>query len=341
MTRDFGPILKEFLMKRIALLVLILIAPISVFAGGGQEKQAETYEWSLASTLPESHPVHKSLVYFADQVRERSNGQIDITVYGGGQLGDERDYIEGIELGTIDVTKVSSAPLGQFVDSLQVVSLPFMFRDQAHQHAVLQGEIGDRLMADLEKSGFKGLTFMDSGFRSVTTAYGPVYSPADLEGKKIRVMGSEPLIDTINALGGTAVPMGQQEVYVALQQGVIDGWENNEPTVIAFNMQEVAKYYSYTRHVSIPDILVMSAERFNALPTDLQDAIMDAAAATAPFHTDIWNEYVEEAKSQLRDKGMEFNEVNDITEFQSIVQPIYDHYDPIVGPGLIKEIQQK
>ncbi len=331
-------------MKRLLLLVIIagLIASAAAFAGGSQQAgTAQVYEWSLASVLPESHPVHKSLVFFADEVRDRTNGQIDITVYGGGQLGDERDYIEGIELGTIDVTKVSAAPLGQFADSLQVVSLPFIFRDQAHQHAVLRGEIGDRLMSELEENGFKGLTFMDSGFRSVTTSTGPVRTPADMQGQKIRVMPSAPLIDTINALGATAVPMGQGEVYVALQQGVIDGWENNEPTVIAFNMQEVAEYYSYTRHVSIPDILIMSADSFNALPADLQSAVMDAAAATAPFHTQIWNDYVEEAKRELAARGMEFNEVNDIREFQAIVQPIYDQYDPIVGPGLIRQILNK
>ena len=331
-------------MKRTAILVLMLVVVTSMgaFAAGGREAAtAEVYEWSLASTLPETHPVHKSLLYFADQVRELTDGQIDITVYGGGQLGDERDYIEGIQLGTIDVTKVSAAPLGQFVDSLQVVSLPFIFRDQAHQHAVLKGEIGARLMADLEPQGFKGLTFMDSGFRSVTTSTGPVRRPADMRGQKIRVMPSEPLIDTINALGATAVPMGQQEVYVGLQQGVIDGWENNEPTVIAFNMQEVARYYSYTRHVSIPDILIMGADTFNALPANLQAAVMQAAEATAPFHTSIWNDYVEEAKQQLRDRGMLFNEVDDIREFQSIVQPIYDRFDPIVGRGLIQEIMAK
>lgn len=328
-------------MKRLILLVLIvgLIATTIAFAAGRSETAtARVYEWSLASVLPESHPVHQSLLFFADEVRSRTDGQVDITVYGGGQLGDERDYIEGIELGTIDITKVSSAPLGQFSDSLQVVSLPFIFRDQAHQHAVLGGPVGDHLMDELEQNGFKGLTFMDSGFRSVTTATRPIRRPADLRGQGIRVMPSAPLIDTINALGATAVPMGQGEVYVALQQGVIDGWENNEPTVIAFNMQEVAPYYSYTRHVSIPDILIMSASSFNALPENLQTAVMEAAAATAPYHTQIWNDYVEEAKVQLSERGMVFNEVDDIREFQAIVQPIYDQYDPIVGPGLIRRI---
>ncbi len=331
-------------MKRTLLFVLIigLIASTALFAAGGREATAtQVYEWSLASVLPETHPVHKSLLFFADEVRSRTNGQIDITVYGGGQLGDERDYIEGIQLGTIDVTKVSAAPLGQFSESLQVVSLPFIFRDQAHQHAVLRGEIGDRLMADLAQNGFKGLTFMDSGFRSVTTATGPVRTPADMRGQRIRVMPSAPLIDTINALGATAVPMGQGEVYVALQQGVIEGWENNEPTVIAFNMQEVARYYSYTRHVSIPDILIMSASSFNALPANLQTALMEAAAATAPFHTQIWNDFVEEAKRDLAARGMVFNEVNDIRQFQAVAQPIYDQYDPIVGRGLIRQILDK
>jgi len=332
------------LSRMIALIAVLFFLATGLFASGSPEASGQgaaekkTYEWSLASVLPESHPVHQSLVFFAKKVEEKTGGGIQITVYGGGQLGQEKDYIEGVQLGTIDIAKVSSAPLGQFSESLQVLSLPFMFRNQEHQHAVLNGEVGQRLMADLEKNGFKGLTFLDSGFRSVTTKTKAIRTPEDLKGLKIRVMKSEPLIDTINAFSATAVPMGQSEVYVALQQGVIDGWENNEPTVIAFNMQEVAPYYSYTRHVSIPDIMIMNADAFNGLPADYQKAIMDAAAETAPYHTKIWNDYVNTAKSELAAKGMKFNEVNNIKDFQKAAAPIYDQYGKTIGRDLIDAI---
>jgi tripartite ATP-independent transporter DctP family solute receptor len=299
---------------------------------------AAAYNWKLASVLPASHPVHQALVIFADKVKEKTKGEVVITVFPAGQLGQEKDYIEGAKLGSIEVTKVSSAPLGQFSKSLQVVSLPFIWKDPGHQHRVVDGPIGKRLMADLEKSGFKGLAFYDAGFRNVTTRVGPVRKPDDLKGLKIRVMQSEPLIATINAFGATAVPMGQSEVYIALQQKVIDGWENNEPTVLSFNMQEVAKYFSYTRHVSIPDILIMSKQVFDSTPPAIQKAILEAAAETIPVQRKIWADYIGTATSELKSKRMEFNEVDDIGAFQAKAKPVYKQYESTVGADLIQAI---
>lgn len=324
--------------NRFIVLTICIIVGAALAAGAVTPAHAAKYNWKLASVLPESHPVHKALVMFADMVKEKTKGEAVITVYPAGQLGQEKDYIEGAKLGSIEFTKVSSAPLGQFSKTLQVVSLPFMWKDLDHQHRVLEGSIGKRLMADLEKNGFKGLAFFDAGFRNVTTQVRPVRKPDDLKGLKIRVMKSKPLIATINAFGATAVPMGQSEVYVALQQKVIDGWENNEPTVIAFNMQEVAKYYSYTRHVSIPDILVMSKQVFDSASPEVQKAILDSAEETIPVQRKIWADFVGKAKSQLKEKGMEFNEVDNIGEFQAKAKPLYKEYEPIVGADLIQAI---
>lgn len=324
--------------KRLWLISCLVILGVFIcFSATGFAATAK-YNWKLASVLPDSHPVHKALVYFAEQVGEKTKGEVKITVFPAGQLGQEKDYIEGVKVGAIEITKVSSAPLGQFAPSLQVVSLPFIWRNDAHQHAVLDGPVGARLMKDLEKNGFKGLAFFDAGFRNVTTQAGPVKVPADLKGKKVRVMQSKPLIDTINAFGATAVPMGQSEVYVALQQKVIDGWENNEPTVLTFNMQEVCKYFSYTRHTSIPDILVMSKQVFDAAPKNVQTAILDAAAQAIPYQRKIWASYIDDAVKQLKAKGMVFNEVNDIREFQALAKPIYKQFEPVVGADLIDAI---
>ena len=324
--------------KRLWLISCLVILGVFIcFSATGFAATAK-YNWKLASVLPDSHPVHKALVYFAEQVGEKTKGEVKITVFPAGQLGQEKDYIEGVKVGAIEITKVSSAPLGQFAPSLQVVSLPFIWRNDAHQHAVLDGPVGARLMKDLEKNGFKGLAFFDAGFRNVTTQAGPVKVPADLKGQKIRVMQSKPLIDTINAFGATAVPMGQSEVYVALQQKVIDGWENNEPTVLTFNMQEVCKYFTYTRHTSIPDILVMSKQVFDAAPKNVQTAIMDAAAQAIPYQRKIWASYIDDAVKQLKAKGMVFNEVNDIREFQALAKPIYKQFEPVVGADLIDAI---
>ena len=320
------------------MVILCTALGLTVVLGSLSAAQAAKYNWKLASVLPETHPVHKALVTFADKVKEKTKGDVVITVFPAGQLGQEKDYIEGAKLGSIEVTKVSSAPLGQFSKSLQVVSLPFIWKNLEHQHKVLGGPIGKKLMGGLEKNGFKGLAFFDAGFRNVTTRDRAIKIPDDLKGLKIRVMQSEPLIETINAFGATAVPMGQSEVYVALQQKVIDGWENNEPTVLAFNMQEVAPYFSYTRHVSIPDILIMSKKVFDSVPPEIQKAVMDAAQETIPVQQKIWAGYVGEATTQLRAKGMKFNEVDNIADFQAKAMPVYKKYESSIGADLIQAI---
>jgi len=321
-------------------IVEVVCVALGVVLAGSLFESAHpaTYNWKLASVLPASHPVHQALVMFADKVKEKTKGEVTITVFPAGQLGQEQDYIQGIKLGAIEMTKVSSAPLGQFSPSLQVVSLPFIWRNLEHQHSVLSGPIGTRLMNDLDKQGFKGLAFFDAGFRNVTTRDKPVKVPADLKGLKIRVMQSKPLIDTINAFGATAVPMGQSEVYIALQQKVIDGWENNEPTVLTFNMQEVCKYFSFTRHTSIPDILVMNKQLFDSVPKSTQTAILEAAAQAIPYQRKVWADYIDDAVKQLKAKGMEFNEVTNIADFQALAKPIFKEFEPVVGVDLIEAI---
>jgi tripartite ATP-independent transporter DctP family solute receptor len=299
---------------------------------------APKYNWKLASVLPDTHPVHKALVFFADKLAERTNGDVKITLYPAGQLGGEKDFVEGVKLGSIELTKVSSAVMGQYSPTLQVVSLPFIWRDANHQHKVMQGEIGQKLAADTEQYGFKSLAYMDAGFRSITTVKFPIYNPGNLKGVKIRVMQSQPLIDTINAFGAIAVPMSQTEVYTALQTKVIDGWENNEPTVLSFNMQEVCKYFSYTRHSSIPDTLVMNKKLFDSLPKEIQDAIVQTAKDMVQEHNKLWAAMIEDIKKQLKDKGMIFNEVTDIRQFQAATASIYKPMEAIVGKDLIDAI---
>jgi len=318
---------------RFLFLVLVLLAAVALVAGA-----APKYQWKLASVLPESHPVHKALIFFADKLAERTNGEVKVTLFPAGQLGGEKDYIEGVKLGSIEFAKISSAPMGQYSPSLQVVSLPFIWRNADHQHKVVQGSIGKKLMADTEKYGFKSLAFLDAGFRSITTSKGPVYTPADLKGLKIRVMQSKPLIDTINAFGATAVPMSQTEVYTALQTKVIDGWENNEPTVLSFNMQEVAKYYSYTRHSSIPDFFMMNKKVFDAAPKNIQDAILRTAQDMTQEHNKLWAAMIDDTVAKLKAKGMVFNEVKDIREFQAAAKDIYKEFEPVVGKELIDAI---
>ncbi len=318
--------------RKLFSIVAILIIAVG-FAGA-----APKYNWKLASVLPDTHPVHQALVFFADELARKSNGDIKVTLFPAGQLGQEKDYIEAIKIGSLELAKVSSGPVGQYAPTFQVISLPLIWRNLDHQHKVLQGAIGNRLMADLGKTGVKGLAFMDAGFRSISNSIRPINSPADLKGLKIRVMQSKPLIDTINALGGNAVPMGQSEVYSALQTKVIDGWENNEPTVLSFNMQEVSKYFSYTRHSSIPDFLMMSKKVFDGLPANLQNIVEVTAREAMEKHNKLWGEMIDKTVADLKAKGMIFNEIKDVTEFQKAVSGVWKEFEPVVGKDLIDAI---
>jgi tripartite ATP-independent transporter DctP family solute receptor len=318
--------------RKLISVVAVFILAVS-FAGA-----APKYNWKLASVLPDTHPVHQALVFFADELARKSNGDIKITLFPAGQLGQEKDYIEAIKIGSLEFAKVSSGPVGQYAPTFQVISLPLIWRNLDQQHKVLQGPIGDRLMADLGKTGIKGLAFMDAGFRSISNSIRPINTPADLKGLKIRVMQSKPLIDTINALGGNAVPMGQSEVYSALQTKVIDGWENNEPTVLSFNMQEVSKYFSYTRHSSIPDFLMMSKKLFDGLPANLQAIVESTAREAMEKHNKLWGEMIDKTVSDLKAKGMIFNEIKDVSEFQKAVSGVWKEFEPVVGKDLIDAI---
>ncbi|TXT50324.1 MAG: TRAP dicarboxylate family transporter subunit DctP [Spirochaetes bacterium] len=317
--------------KRNLFVIALLLAAVALASA------TPKYNWKLASVLPDSHPVHQALVFFADELAKKSNGDIKLTLFPAGQLGQEKDYIEAIKIGSLEFAKVSSGPVGQYAPTFQVISLPLIWRNLAHQHKVLQGVVGKRLMADLDKAGYKGLAFMDAGFRSIT-ATKPIYSPSDLKGLKIRVMQSKPLIDTVNALGGNAVPMGQSEVYSALQTKVIDGWENNEPTVLSFNMQEVAKYYSYTRHSSIPDFLMMNKRLFDGLPKNIQAMVEQTAIEAMEKHNKLWGEMIDKTIADLKAKGMVFNEVRDVTEFQKAVGGVWKEFESIVGKDLIDAV---
>ncbi len=320
--------------KLIAFTLIVLLVLMTSFPGFATPK----YNWKLASVLAESHPVHKALVFFADRVGTLTKGEVKITVFPAGQLGQEKDYIEGAKLGSIEITKVSAAALGQFSDKLQVVSLPFLFESTEHQHKVLDGPVGKTLMADIEAKGFKGLAWFDAGFRSMSTREKPIRVPADMKGLKIRVMQSKPLIDTINAFGAAAVPMGMDDVYISLQTKVIDGWENNEPSVLSANMQEVCKYYSYTRHTLIPDIFVMSKSVYDSASPKVQKALLQAAKEATVMQRKIWADDIDKTVKTLKAKGVIFNEVDNLKDFQSVAQPVLKQYEKTVGADLLHQI---
>ena len=198
----------------------------------------------LGHGLDTQHPVHKAMVYFGERLQENSKGKLKLKIYPSAQLGGERECLELLQIGSLDITKVSAAVLENFIPEYKVFSIPYLFRDKAHRFSVLDGKVGTDLKTKGEKFKLRGLTFYDAGSRSFYTKQKPIHLPSDLKGLKIRVMKSNMSIAMVNQLGGAATPIAYGELYTALQQGVVDGAENNPPSFYTSKHYEVCKYYS-------------------------------------------------------------------------------------------------
>lgn len=259
----------------------------------------------LAHGLDPGHPVHKAMEYMADKVAEKSAGTMRIDIYPSEQLGSERECIELLQIGSLGMTKVSASIVESFVPSYRVLGLPYIFRDEAHRFEVLDGEIGQKLLLESEKYLIRGLCFYDAGSRSFYTINKPIRTPDDLQGMKIRTMESATAIKMVNALGGAATPISWGELYTALQQGVVDGAENNPPSFYLSRHYEVCKYYSLDEHTSVPDVLVMSTVVWNSLTAEQQKIVQEAAKESAQYQKQLWKTASEDALRAVQAAGVE------------------------------------
>ena len=242
----------------------------------------------LAHSLDTGHSVHKSMVFMNERLKELSNGTMDIEIYPSGQLGSERDTMELLQIGSLAITKVSTSPMEAFVPQMKVFSIPYVFRDEQHLWKVLNGDIGKELLLAGESVRLRGLAYYDAGSRSFYTRDKPVRTPKDLEGLKIRVQKSQTSMRMVEALGGSPTPISFGELYTALQQGVVDGAENNPPSFYLSKHYDVARYYTLDMHTSVPDILLMSGHIWNNLTSQQQNWLSEAARLSVPYQRQLW-----------------------------------------------------
>lgn len=330
--------------KVLAIAVIAVFAMMALLAGCGQkpasqQSQGAKYKLKLATQLPDSHPVAAAALVYAQKVKERSNGQVEITVFNNGTLGQERDLLEGMKLGSVDMANCNDALMTSFAPRWQVFSLPYIFQSEQHMYKVVNGPIGQELFKDLEKNGVKGLAYQWSGFRSITTKKGPINTPEDLKGLKIRTMPSKTMVDAINAMGGIATPMDQGAVYNALQSGILDGWENNPATVASFKMNEVAPYFSYTNHFATPNILLISTKTWEKLPPDIQKILTDVAVESQKDESDLFHKDEQAVVEKLKAAGMKFNEV-DTKPFYERSKTVWKSVEDQVGKDIIDQIDK-
>jgi tripartite ATP-independent transporter DctP family solute receptor len=228
-----------------------------------------------------------------------------VKIFPDAQLGSEREVLELLQIGSIGMTKVSAATMANFAPEYKVLGIPYLFRDKEHFFRVLEGPTGKNILEAGQDYLLKGLCFYDAGSRSFYTKEKPVNTPDDLSGLKIRVMNDQMSVDMVNSLGGSATPMSYGELYTALQQGVVDGAENNPPSFVTSRHYEVCKYYSLDEHSSLPDVLVMGTKYWESLSAKQKEWVTEAAEKSVVAQKKFWNDNVEECMQILEDANVE------------------------------------
>ena len=293
-----------------------------LFAGCGSKD--DTMVLRLGHGLDSSHPVHEGMVRMADLVKEKSDGSMRIDIYPNEQLGTERETLELLQIGSLDITKVSSAVMESFTSIYSIFSVPFLFVNNEHMYSVLDGPIGRRILDAGEPYRIIGLCYYDAGTRSFYTTRRPVHSPEDLAGMSIRVQESPSAIRMVNTLGGSATPISWGELYTALQQGVVDGAENNPPSFYLSRHYEVSRYYTLNEHTAVPDILLISRHTWhNVLNEEQREIVMQAALESVPYQRELWRRATESALKAVEEAGVEII-IPDRVPFMEASKPFYD-----------------
>jgi len=275
----------------------------------------------LAHSLEPSHPVHAAMEHLAVQVEERSRGALRIKIYASSQLGSERETIELLQLGAIDLVKTSTSPLEGFVPGMAVFGVPYVFRDAAHYWRVLDGPLGRQLLDLGLGQRLKGLCYYDAGSRSFYTKNKPIRTPADLRGMKIRVQNSRTAIRLIEAMGGAATPIPFGELYTALDQGVVDGAENNPPSLLTSRHYEVCKFYTGDEHSRVPDMVLIGTATWERLTPQQRQWLQEAADSSSRFQRELWGHKTQETLAQLAQAGVQIIEA-DQRPFQAAVRDL-------------------
>ena len=286
----------------------------------GTAQAAEMRAWNIH---PEGYPNTVALEQFAADVEENTGGELTVKLYNGGVLGSQPDAIEQVRLGALDVGQFNLGPMGQSVPETNVVSLPFIFKSIPAMYELMDGEVGAALDEGMRKKGIVALAWYGSGARSFYNSQQPINTPADVEGLKVRVMNNDLFVGMIESMGGNATPMDFAEVYQSLKTGVVDGAENNPPSYESTNHFEVAKYYSLSEHLIIPECLCMSKVAYDRLGDEQKEIVEAAAVASAETQRELWAEREEESLQVVRDGGTEINEVADKAPFQEAMEPVY------------------
>lgn len=328
-------------MKKFIPLLLIAILFISACgrpSGSSSEGDKDTYTIRIAHLVPEEQSSHVAAETFKEKLEKESDGRIKVELYPNGQLyGSDREAIEAVQLGNIEMTIPAVAPLASFNEKFLVFDLPFLFNSNEAAYRALDGELGQELMADLEKNDLKGLVFGENGFRHMSNNNGPIENPEELKGLKFRTLENPLHTDTFKAFGANASPFAFGELYTALQQGTYDAMECPVSLYYTNKFYEVQDYLSLTGHVYAATALLMNNDFYNELPEDLQKLITEASEDYRDEQRGLAQKQDVEFLNKLKENGMQVNDLTDEQRdaFREAASSVYDQYVPKIGEDLV------
>jgi len=317
------------------------VSTLAVAGGASVSASAQTTTFKVSDVHPSGYPTVVAVENLGKKLQAATNGRLSVQMFASMQLGGEKEAIEQAQVGALQMARVSVGAIGPVIDDLNVFNLPFLFRNTAHMQKVIDGAIGTELLDKVtanDKAGLVGLCWMDAGARSFYNTKHPIKSIADLKGLKVRVIGNPMFVDMANALGANGVAMGYDQVFSALQTGVIDGAENNPPSFVFDNHYQVAKNYTLTEHLIVPEVLVFSKRTWNSLSKDDQALLKKTTREAQAEERVLWAAYEKQAMEKARANGVQVVEAIDKQPFQDAVKPVWDKYGPRFAE-LIKRVQ--
>src|SRR5215470_5761456 len=322
-------------------LTMIALALLVLNALAAEAPAQQKLVLKASDVHPAGYPTVVAVEQLGRKLEQATNGRLSVQMYASMQLGGEKEAIEQAQVGAIQLARVSVGALGPVISDLNVFNLPFLFRNTAHMQKVIDGPIGQELLDKVTtnpNAGLIGLCWMDAGARSFYDTRRPIRSIDDLKGLKVRVMGSPMFVDMMNALGGNGVAMGYDQVFSALQTGVVDGAENNPPSFVFDNHYQVAKYYTLTEHLIVPEIVVFSRRTWDTLAKNDQDLIRKFSREAQSEERVLWEAYEKDAMGKATAAGIQVFDVADKKPFQDAVKPVWEKYGPRFA-DIIKRIQ--
>ncbi|MDR1535439.1 MAG: DctP family TRAP transporter solute-binding subunit [Planctomycetota bacterium] len=323
--------------KIFAVCTTLILSLVQV--GFAPASDGPTYTLQVGHATNEGHAYHIGMLHWDELLNEASGGRIRLQIHPNATLGAERDLIEGLQLGTVDISLTASAPLVNFSMAFSVIDLPYMFPTIEDAFRVLDGEIGRELLDALKGTRIVGLGFWDNGYRHISNSKREIVHPADLQGIKLRTMESEICLDTFRAMNANVMAMAYSEVYTALQQKTVDAQEGSIQNTYQAGMHEVQPYMSLTYHFYAPALVLMSQITYDSMSPEDQKIILDTCEQAKIYQREVSRKNELEAKRAMIDYGVRFREDLDLGEWRAAVQKCYDKHSERIGVDLIRRIQ--